>query len=187
MALNLPPNTEGAVDAVNSDVSSAVPPQQGVPLETPPTGAPGMTPDEMIADLEGKAADVEGKNASLKAKQIIGDNNLESIREDIIRNLFSVMEKNGIDPGDPQSVRDFLEKLAESDPDLFEIFENAFTHLMGEGDTTQAPDLGLSIPGGEMPTPPMGEPLAPPMGEVPPAGDQGLMGKYSNLAGEVMR
>ena len=169
MDLNLPQNIEGAV-------SGAMPPQV---TATPPMAAPGasgMTPDQMIADLESKAAGAENKNAALKAKEITGANNQEAMRAEIIQDLFKTLEKYGVDPNDPESIRTFLEKLAETDPDLFEVFETAFMNLTAEP--------------GETP-PPSGAETMPPEG-FPPAGapsgeDQGLMNKFGNLAGGVMR
>jgi hypothetical protein len=125
----------------------------------------------MLSDLETKAADVQGKNAALKAKEITGANNLDAMRAEIIQDLFKTLEKNGVDPNDPESIRAFLEKLAQDDPDLFEVFEMAFDNLTGAPPAENEP---------------AGETMPPaPEGAMP--GDQGLMNKFSNLSGETLR
>jgi hypothetical protein len=140
-----------------------------------------MSHEQMVADLEGKTAALQGKNAELNAKSITRGNKLDNMRTEIMQNLFALLEKNGIDPNDPESLRSFLEQLAETDPDLFEIFETAFVNLSPEG--------GEAAPTGEETPPPEVSAMlgSTPAASAPTGEDQGLMGKFKNLAGGVMR
>lgn len=150
----LPQNIVPAMQAAGATPSPAPAP---APEAAP--AAPAMDHKSMVADLESKAADIQNKNNALEAKKITNQNIAEDMRMQILQDLFEIMKQKGVDPANQESVKEFLEKLAEEDPDLFEIFEIAFNNLS-------------AMPGeGQSPA---------------PAADQGLMGKFNNLAPGMM-
>lgn len=162
------------------------------PVEAMPGGASAMSKEQMVADLESKAAELNSKNSNLKAKEISDSNITDEARSSLLRDLFDIMKKAGVDPANPESVRAFLEKLSETDPDLFEVFEIAFNNLTGfvppEGEAPAATGAQLPPPGPELGGAPATMGMVPPV--APPSGGgtaPGLMGKFNNLASEVMR
>jgi hypothetical protein len=163
-------------------MQSAVPPAGG-PVAPDPSQDQIPTPEEkaaMVADLEKSGEDVQNKSNEVDAKILNSQQDLDSMRQEIIMNLFNTLKSHGVDPSSPESVRAFLEKLSEQDPDLFDMFEMAFNELSGVTDPQleqQAQDASVG-----------------PVGNLTPAdlgpevqSRAGLMDRFKNLAPEVMR
>ncbi len=111
---------------------------------------------ELQAGLEG----VKSKERMINTKEIINANKLKEVKVELIKSLFDMLQKLGVDGSNLESINAFLTKLREQDPDLAGLFEYAFNGLTEE-------------------------PSAP---ENQGANSQGsnLMDKYKNLAPEVM-
>lgn len=78
--------------------------------------------------LEKRAA-IEQKNNIINSKEI-GDTNQQNMsREKIVAELFKMMQAKGVNLDDPESIKEFLLTLEETNPDLKELFEFAFTGL----------------------------------------------------------
>lgn len=126
----------------------------GIPAET------GMSPEEMKSNLKQRLAGVESAHKATNAKKIAGENNVEALRGDIIRSLFEVMKKSGVNLEDQSSVQEFLANLEAEDPDLYDMFDIAFNTIIGtppvsqEGaQQAQMNDKGnITPPGQENPT-----------------------------------
>jgi hypothetical protein len=174
-----PENFQNIGPAVDASVPPVDPAMQPPADSAAPVDGMPMDKAAAVAELEGGSAALKAKNDELNQKIANGEANYDSMRQEILMDLFDIMKKNGVDPGDPAAVRDFLEKLSSQDPDLFDMFEMAFNNLAG------APDTGQ--PETQMSTPPM--PPAPPGAEPPQGGGGGgnLMDKFKNLAPEMMR
>lgn len=56
-------------------------------------GIPEMSPEEMKSDLKQKLASVESTRKSTKAKQISNEAEVEKVREEVMKSLFAVLEK----------------------------------------------------------------------------------------------
>lgn len=115
-----------------------------VPTATP-TAENGMTPEEMTSDLKQRLAGVESAHKAVKTKQIVGENEIEEMRGEMIRSLFSLMEKYGVNLSDQSSVQNFLAELEANDPDLYDMFDIAFNNLVGKpAETEEAEQPGLN-------------------------------------------
>lgn len=94
---------------------------------------PEMGGGEMRADIEKQLAGLNVAKNSLNSKRLAGNNDLEALRKEVLQSLFAAMGNIGVDVTDINSVKDFLTRLEAFDPDLFLLFEMAFSDLSGEG------------------------------------------------------
>jgi hypothetical protein len=91
------------------------------------------TNDREVNDLKRKANNVINKFRLLNAKKIERDNTLSIDRTALVNKLLKEMEKSGVDLNDLSSIRNFLTKLEENNPDLLEMFQYGFGGLTNEG------------------------------------------------------
>lgn len=139
-------------------------------------GEPSMMGAGQGQDFSGKLneemAGLDTMKQDIQAKQAISQQRLQEVKAELIQSLFEMLQGLGVDPSNIDSVRQFLQTLEAQDPDLAEIFQLAFTGLVGdEAGMEQQPGME------QMPGMPAG----------PAAQEEGLMGKYNNLAGGMMR
>lgn len=75
---------------------------------------------------------VENKEREINSRKIIENNKIKEIKGRLVKQLFSILQDNGVDPGDRESINNFLSKLSEQDPDLLTMFEIGFNNLQQE-------------------------------------------------------
>ena len=83
-------------------------------------------------DLERSATEIQNRFNALESKKIIGKNNLNKLRKEIIVRLFAAMKEMGVDPSNIDSVGSFMRELEAEDPDLFILFETAMNGILGD-------------------------------------------------------
>ena len=139
-------------------------------IETRPVAEEMMQNEgEMIKvdDLKQGLAEVNNKNNAIASNGIIDENKIEELRSELIKDLLKKLSEIGVDPGDTESINNFIKNLEMQDPDLKILFESAFDGLLG-GETgnqeqaqptedqsmgmMQAPTQGMQAP---QQTPPM--------------------------------
>lgn len=113
---------------------------------------------DMIEATKGKLGEFNSASFSV-------DNQMESSKNDALKEVFATLQAAGVDLTDPASVADFLSKLRIQNPQMSKIFEDALNSLLGieqsPSDTDQPqepapmPDLGQQAG--------MQPPVAPPM------------------------
>lgn len=189
-----------------------MPPMPGAP--TPPMGEGQGEPisPEQQAELDAGFEELNRKSSDLESKKIISKNKVRQKKLETLKKVFDMMEEQGVDPNNLESIQKFLSELEESDPDLVSLFEEALMGLspemgvdMGamEDDALPQEDIDLppGLPGmtpdGEDPnanfsgSEDIGPPPSPGLGEeaVPGAGAgaEGLTNKYRGVRDQVLR
>ena len=128
-----------------------------------------MTEEQMRADLTTGRDQVVNKERELNASRIFNKNSLKEEKMKSLKQLFEMMEDNGVDPTNLESIGEFVQKLEKENPDLAIMFEKAFSELSnieGEGAIPAEAGMmgkfnnlqkGLLMPqGGPTPTVPAG-------------------------------
>jgi len=108
--------------------------------EAAPAAAPNETAgldmtrpsEEMRRGILGEVGKLKNLEGAFNAKQFVSNNKLNESRKDSTNSFFQLLSDMGVDPNNLSSINEFLQKLEASDPDLFVIFERAFSELMGE-------------------------------------------------------
>jgi hypothetical protein len=116
-----------------------------------------LSPEDMRGNLEMMMGQVDDKYREMNSTMFSGKNQTEAARRDAIKQALEMMRAQGVDVNDPQSIQDFLDKLERENPDLAQLFEEAFNSLL----------LGDE----DMPPPP--EVTEQPVVEAPPLGEMG--------------
>ena len=125
---------------------------------------PNMSSDDMKADLKGDYEKVKNKEHSLNSQKLISENEAEDLKGTIVKEMFKLMEGIGVDPSNLESIRDFLTKMEQTNPDIAEMFKIAFSGITKD------------------------EQFIKPEGEIEPVADtEGLMNKFNNLGPAMMR
>ena len=116
---------------------------------------PGMTPEEMSADLDQLMQQVHGKYQDFSSQKIQAQNETQQIQEETLNKVFEILASAGVDGTDEAQMNDFLEKLKASSPELYQYFSDAISSLMG-GDMSSSggqpmdnmssmpPEMGMS-------------------------------------------
>jgi len=140
----------------------------GIPMEM----QPGLSQDEMKANLGDMMEKIESKYQDFNANKFASANQREEAKGNTMRRLFEMFTKMGVDPSDPIQVRDFLNKLREVNPELSKQLEGLMERLLGEdlpdsveGEVGVDKPLGEEIPVTEDPLVGQGQPM-PPMGGI---------------------
>ena len=99
-------------------------------LKSIPNKAMAMANKVKGKKLEKKHALLEKRVAELDKMEQGGSGNIEKAREEALGKVYAMMESMGVDPSNIESVRGFMAQLEEEDPDLAELFTNAFDKLL---------------------------------------------------------
>lgn len=180
------PDMGGGMPPGMSDMGGGMPP--GMP------GAEGQdVGPEARAKLQQMLEQLQTKRGEFNAMQFSNKNASEGARQDALMQVFEIMQKNGIDPSNVEEVKGFLDQLEQSNPELFQLFVEAFEQLMGGGAPMSPEDQGAIPPipnepaapgdlsgalapaGPSMPPAPGGQPM-------PPAPGGGIAGQFPGLA-----
>jgi hypothetical protein len=135
---------------------------QGAPVDpnVSPEAGQAMATPEQKAQLMEMMNQIEAKYREMNAEKFAGSNKAESAKKDLVIEVFKALQNAGIDPTNVESVRMFLDDLQESNPDLYELFVDAFNSLVG-GETPTAPEAGAPEQAGALGAMPGAMPEAP--------------------------
>lgn len=121
---------------------------QGQPPVAPvPEGkAVKMATPEQKQQLLDLIEATRGKLGEFNATSFAVDNQIESSRNDALKQVFDALQSAGVDLTDPQSVSDFLMKLRIQNPQMSQMFEEALNQLLGEPVGVSQVDTPQGIP-----------------------------------------
>ena len=166
MSGGMPPELSGAMSATDSQIGmtgpGGTPALPGSESDMPiPAINPGMTPEEMKAEIDNDLSNLDSKASEVKAKRAISEQNILATKNKVLGALFDMLKKAGVDPNDLESIRSFLASLEEQDPDLAQLFEEVFNSIGSMDSKMMYPNA---------PQPP----------------EPGLMDKFKNLGAGIM-
>jgi len=141
----------------------------GIPMENQPGG---LSQEEMKANLGEMMSKIEGKYQDFNANKFASLNQREESKGNTLRRLFDMFNKMGVDPSDPEQVREFLNKLKEVNPELSKQLEGLLERLLGEDIPGGEGEVGVDKPLGEE-IPVTEDPLVGQGQPVPPTGGMG--------------
>lgn len=111
----------------------------------------GMTQEEMQSNLANLKNAVEDKFREMNSNQFINKNSSDAIRKEGLQEALKILKRAGIDLNDPESVRKFLSDLEAVNPDIFQLFEEAFNYFLEGEDMPEQPADPNLPPTGPMP------------------------------------
>lgn len=90
----------------------------------------------MRNELERGFEAVKTENNVLESQKITVNNQIKQLRMEILQNFYKFLRDNEVDPGNLESINQFLQKLEEINPDFVDLFE----FLLNGLDTSNQPD-----------------------------------------------
>lgn len=81
-------------------------------------------------ELDELFSKLEDEYRKFNSNLIVMKNKIEQSRVQILRKALDMLRSSGIDPNNPEQIREFMDKLAQLDPDLLELFEGAMNELL---------------------------------------------------------
>lgn len=129
-------------------------------------------------DAKRALLDLKARAGTVESKKILDKNKLEKLRTEIITRLFATMKEMGVDPSNLNSISSFMQKLEQDDPDIFLLFQDAMSGILGnqsvQNPMQNQPPVSM--------TPDANAPAVPNEG-----GGSGMMSKFSNLQSSLLR
>lgn len=107
----------------------------------------GMASPEQMAALQDLFAKVKRGASQISSQKFAMANRALSSKRDALKEVFAEMQANGVDLSDPTSVAQFLQKLQATDPDMYQLFQNAMDKLLNDNET-QADPSEAALPEG---------------------------------------
>ena len=130
--------------------------ENSAPEETTRGTPPGMMNDEGMRrqDLENMFQRVRDRDNESQERKKLNENKFQLFKADILKRVFEEMKNHGVDLNDLKSINEFMQKLAQQDPDLLILFESALGGLLPEereGIPAEGQEIGVIPPGGVAP------------------------------------
>lgn len=97
-------------------------------------GEQTVTP-EQVQEMQTLIDNIKQKTEEARVNRTAGENRLESVRSQILKRVFEILQLSGVDLTQRESVSDFLNTLKARNPDLALWFEQSMDVLLGGGET----------------------------------------------------
>lgn len=110
---------------------------QGIPAES---ANPELSQEEMKSNLKGMMDKLTGKYQEFSTQKFTTDKQIKEQNSEILRQLFDLLESKGIDPSDPERVKQFLDSIKESNPEAYQQIEKALQMILGSEDVVSTPE-----------------------------------------------
>ena len=108
-----------------------------------PAGVPGVQPElsqeEMQQNLSDMMAKIDSIFLDMNSGNASNAEELQSQKDVMLKEVFDLFVKMGVDPSNVEEVRTFLDGIKANNPELYQKIEKALGELIG-GDTTQSVD-----------------------------------------------
>lgn len=101
-----------------------------------------MPQEEMRSNLLELYNKIKEKKGEWDATKNVGEARVAESKVKALGSFFDAFQKAGIDPSDPDAMREFFDRLYEQNPDLYEMIVPVIDSLLGpEGGQ---PEMGVS-------------------------------------------
>lgn len=123
---------------------AGIPPMSEVPSMNPPApasplGVGDMPQDQMKSNLQDLMAKLQAKKQETETSMFdIGKKAKES-KSQLFNEIYDFFQKNGVDPSNPEQVKEFLDKLKEANPEVFQQVSDILNQIMA--DDSEQPDI----------------------------------------------
>lgn len=102
------------------------------------------TENDLRMDIENDFNKIKSERAMIGMGKLKNENSIKDKKIELLKQLYQMLEDNGVNPNDIDSINRFLEKLESINPDLVMMFENALNGL-----DPSSGDVGINQQGTE--------------------------------------
>ena len=98
-------------------------------------GAAPMSQQDMQANLQAMMAKIQPKYQEFTQAKAAGNANVNKAQSLMLRQFFDVLSSYGIDPSNPDDVKQFLDKIKSANPQVYQQIEKSIGVMMGDKPT----------------------------------------------------
>lgn len=116
-------------------------PSQGYPQNAIAPGQEMVTPqqkDELLSVI----STIRGKLKELETFGVMSDNKIEAMRIECLHEVLGLLQKDGVNLNDPNSVNQYIAKLKARNPEVAQQFEASMSELLGNDQEEPTQQVG---------------------------------------------
>ena len=110
-------------------------------------GQEDLSQEEMISNLKELMGRINNKYADFNSGKAISDSKMMQSKSQSLREVFDLLQSVGVDPANVEQVQGFLDKIKNSNPELYQQIEKILSEIMGG----EAMNEGVAMDTGEIP------------------------------------
>lgn len=110
-------------------------------------GQEDLSQEEMISNLKELMARINSKYADFNSGKAISESKIMQSKSQSLREVFDLLQSAGVDPSNVEQVQGFLDKIKNSNPELYQQIEKVLAEIMGG----EAINEGVAVDTGEIP------------------------------------
>lgn len=96
------------------------------------SGTAPMSQEDMQANLQAMMEKIQPKYQVFTQAKTMGDANVTRVQSLMLRQFFDVLSSYGIDPSNPDDVKQFLDKIKSANPQVYQQIEKSIGIMMGD-------------------------------------------------------
>ena len=89
----------------------------------------------MQANLQAMMAKIQPKYQAFSQAKQAGDSNVTKVQRQILTQFYDVLSSYGVDPNNPDDVKQFLDKIKSANPSMYQQIEKSIGVMMGDQPT----------------------------------------------------
>lgn len=139
---------------------AGIPPMVETPSnlpETPmsPNGIEGeqLSQEEMKTNLQDLMSKIQAKKQLVDTSMFDVAKSGKENKSMLFNEVYAFFQKNGVDPSDPEQVKAFLEKLKQTNPEIYQQIEKILNDITGGGELSAPTEVPQTeqVNGGTVP------------------------------------
>lgn len=141
---------------------------QVAPVPSSPAGVPGipdasaagpLSQEQMRANLQEVQGKLQDSFSGFNKQVKMNDISSKEQASELLRQLFDMLQSQGVDPNSPEAVKAFLDQMKESNPERYQHIVQALQMIMsGDTEAPAMPPEGGAAPAAEPVAPLEGNP-----------------------------
>lgn len=100
------------------------------PLSTAPAASTPIS-DEQVESLLSKIQEFNDSANQFETQQTMNQQESEAMKEETIVQALQLLRDAGVNPSDPRSIAEYLQRLEEQEPDMAQIVKQALYSIFG--------------------------------------------------------
>lgn len=102
-----------------------------VPGVTDTVGQTDLSQDQMISNLKELMSKIQNKYQDFNSSKAISESKIMQSKSQSLREVFDLLQSSGVDPSNVEQVQEFLDKIKENSPELYQQIESILKDIIG--------------------------------------------------------
>ena len=92
----------------------------------------GLSQEQMLYNMKNMQNNLDDKYRDFNTGNIMASVKANELKKKALNQDFDIMEQNGIDPNDPASLSDFMNRMKTENPQLYAMLEQSLNNLLAD-------------------------------------------------------